>query len=38
MLLSGARVTATKKLTYDNYWQFIGTGWIDTEDHVSEII
>ena len=38
MLLSGDRITATKKLTYDNYWQFIGTGWIDTEDHVSEII
>ena len=38
MLLSGDRITATKQLTYDNYWQFIGTGWIDTEDHVSEII
>ena len=38
MLLSGARVTATKKLTYDNYWQFIGTGWIDTENNVSEIV
>ena len=38
MLLSGARITATKKLTYDNYWQYIGTGWIDTEDNVSEVI
>ena len=38
MLLSGARITATKKLTYDNYWQYIGTGWVDTENNVSEVI
>ena len=38
MLLSGARITATKQLTYDNYWQYIGTGWVDTENNVSEVI
>ena len=38
MLLSGARITATKKLTYDNYWQYIGTGWVDTENNVSEVL
>lgn len=38
MLLSGARITATKKLTYDNYWQYIGTGWVDIENNVSEVI
>ena len=34
MLLSGARITATKQLTYDNYWQYI----VDTENNVSEVI
>lgn len=36
-LLSGERITATKQLTFDPYWQYIGYGWIDTENTVAEI-
>lgn len=38
VLLSGDRVTATKKLVKDEYWQYIGIGWIYTYNTVSEIV
>ena len=36
-LISGDRVTATKKLVKDENWKFIGTGWIDTYNAAAEI-
>lgn len=36
-LVSGDRVTATKKLVKDENWKFIGTGWIDTYNAAAEI-